>query len=134
MNPVNFRLRFSHSELAEALLNAKPPKGVKVSGSLNPIIRACHGADIVWNVNFDVSIPLTAFVVWLVTRLKKAKNVDDGKDETTRINDKDIPLKNRDVMLIIKSVLFYQKFREKQLRETQRRVSHKKKVQAKKKL
>ena len=134
MNPVNFRLRFSHSELAEALLNAEPPKGVKVSGSLNPIIRASIGADIVWNVNFDVSIPLTAFVIWLITLIKKTKNVDDGKNETARINDKDVPLKSRDVMLVIKSVLFYQKLREKQLRETQRRVSHKKKVKAKKKL
>jgi|ERR1035438_1378655 hypothetical protein len=134
MNPVNFRLRFSHSELAEALLNAEPPKGVKVSGSLNPIIRASIGADIVWNVNFDVSIPLTAFVIWLITLIKKTKNVDDGKNETARINDKDVPLKSRDVMLVIKSVLFYQKLREKQLRETQRRVSHKKKVKTKKNL
>jgi hypothetical protein len=128
MNPINFRLRFANSELADAIINSKPPEGVVIAGSLNPIIRATHGADMVFNVNFDVSIPLTAFVVWLVAILKQRYKVENCKKKSARINDQNVPLKNKDIMLVIKSVLFYQK-----LRETQKRIDQKKKVERKKK-
>ena len=134
MKPINFHLHFSDPALAKAILESKPPKGIKISGSLNPMIRCMAGAEMVWNVNFNIDIPLFVFATWLVAiLLKKKKKAGNSPNEKARINDKDVPLKRRDIILIIKDVLFYQKFREKQFRETQRRVGHNKKVNRKKK-
>jgi hypothetical protein len=46
MKPIFFDLHFSDPKLAEAILKSKPPKGVKVSGSLNPMMRCAAGMEI----------------------------------------------------------------------------------------
>jgi hypothetical protein len=110
-------LRFSEPELAQALINATPPDGVRVSGSMQPVIRASAGADMIFDVSFHIKAHLDLLIVaaWVVREL--LPHVKKRRNKKTRINDKELPLTESEVLRLMRDVIHWQQVRDAQRHE-----------------
>jgi hypothetical protein len=117
MKTIEIDLRFSEPELAEALIKATPPDGVRVSGSMQPTIRASAGADIVLDVSFQIKAHLDLLIVaaWIVREL--LPHIKKRRKKKTRINDKEVLITKGQVMKLIRDVIHWQQVRDAQWKE-----------------
>ena len=122
MKAMNIPFRFSEPELAQALIKAKPPRGVRVSGSMQPIIRASAGADIVFNVSLEIKAHLNLIIVaaWVVREL--LPHIKKRRIRMIRLNDVDLRLTESEVSRLIQDALHWQ-----EVRDAQRKVGDEKK-------
>jgi hypothetical protein len=125
MKPTSFDLAFSDPELAKALTDARPPKGVKI-GSVGPILQASHGADIVFKITFDFSmsvktgvsrVVLVGVAAWIAKQLRA--KVKDRKNKQARINGHVVPLDEGNVLRLIEKDFSNQIKRDAQWQENQ---------------
>jgi hypothetical protein len=128
MEPTYIRLRFSDPELAQALIDATPPDGVCVSGSMQPIVRASAGADIVFYVSFQIKAHLDLAIValWVVREL--LPHVKKRRNKKTRINDENVTLTKGEVLRLMRDVIHWQEVRDAQRHESddKKRIEDKK--------
>jgi len=112
MKRTFIELRFSDSEMAQLLADAKPRKGIRVSKP-QTFIQASLPAEIGSHVLIDFSVQLSVLLVgaWILSALKKS-----GK-KRTRINRRETPLQKREIVRLIKRELANQRRREAQWRE-----------------
>jgi hypothetical protein len=110
-------LNFSDSEMAEALADAKPPKGVVVSGP-DTIFQASATSGGLFTqvvIEFLPQFSATLLAGWILLALEKR-----GKKHT-RINRKEVALKKADIVRLIKEQLANQKKREAQWKKDQKK-------------
>jgi hypothetical protein len=123
MKPTRFTLNFSEFELANALANAKPPAGVKISVS-RPFTQASGSGYLVVKAVFDfsmsiqVNVPSVVLVIlagWIAKKLHA--KIKHRKNKSSRINGNVIPLNKRNILLVIKEDISAQIERDAQRRE-----------------
>jgi hypothetical protein len=110
-------LDFSDPDMAQVLADATPPDGVKVSGP-STLIQASEPAQILTQVviEFIPQFSSTLLAGWILIALEKRRQ------KRTRINRKEVALKEADIVRLIEEQLANQKAREAQWKE-----DHKKK-------
>ena len=103
---------FSDPDIAQALADATPPEGVKISGP-STLIQASDPAQVLTQiiVEFVPQFSSTFLAGWILLALANHRN------KRTRINRKDIALKKEDIMRLIEEQLANQKARDAQWKE-----------------
>ncbi len=105
-------LDFSDADMAQALADAAPPEGVKVSGPSNPI-RASDPAQILTQILIEFVPQFSANLLagWILLALSKRGQ------KCTNINRKQVALKEEDIVRLIEEQLADQKARDAQWKE-----------------
>jgi hypothetical protein len=120
-------LRFSDCGLAQALIDATPPDGVRVSTSNQPVIRASADADMIVRVSleFKAHFNLVILAAWVVRELLPHLKKRGAK--RPRINDTDLTLTEAEVLRLIQDEIHWQQVRDAQQHECdeKKRIPHK---------
>jgi hypothetical protein len=128
MNPVEFDLRFSEQELADAIFNSKPPPGIKIFRlPSNKLDASATAGEIYFQVWFHINLnqaSVAAIATWFLKEL--LANVKKRKDKNTRINQKKIRLEKRDIIRLIEERIAAQNAREQQWHDNQKNKVKKK--------
>ncbi len=109
---TRIHLDFSDPDMAQALADATPPDGVKVSGP-STFIQASEPAQTLTQVviEFIPQFSSTLLAGWILLALEKRRQ------KRTRINRKEVALKEADIVRLIEEQLANQKAREAQREE-----------------
>jgi len=112
MTHESIHLDFSDPDMAQALADATPPDGVKVSGP-STFIQASAPAQILTQIviEFVPQFSATLPAGWILLALEKRRQ------KRTRINRKEVALKEADIVRLIQEQLTNQKAREAQWKE-----------------
>lgn len=102
-------LNFSDPDMAQALANATPPEGVRVSDP-STLIEASDPAQVLTQIviEFVPQFSATVLAGWILLALA------NRREKRTRINRKDIALKKADIVRLLDEQLANQKAREAQ--------------------
>jgi hypothetical protein len=105
-------LDFADPDMAQALTDAKPPEGVKVSGP-STLVEASDPAQILTQIviEFIPQFSATVLAGWILLALSK------HRQKRTRINRKEVALKEANIVRLIEEQLADQKAREAQSEE-----------------
>ena len=116
MTHASIHLDFSDPDMAQALADSAPPDGVKVSGPFT-FIQASAPAQIVTQIiiEFLPQFSATLLAGWILLALEKRRQ------KRTRINRKEVALKEADIVRLIQDELAKQKARDAQWREEHRK-------------
>jgi hypothetical protein len=109
---ASIHLDFADPGMAKALADAKPPEGVQVTGP-SELIQASDPVQILTQiaVEFIPQFSATVLAGWILLALQKRGQ------KHTRINRKDIELKEADIVRLIEEQLANQKGREAQWKQ-----------------
>ena len=109
MTRESIHLNFSDPDMAQAIAESAPPDGVKISGP-STFIQASEPAQIVWQIviEFVPQFSSTFLAGWILLALEKRRQ------KRTRINRKEVALKEADIVRLIEDQLANQKARDAQ--------------------
>jgi hypothetical protein len=109
------KLDFDDPLMAQAIADATPPEGVKVSGP-STLIQASDAARILEQIviEFVPQFSATVLAGWILLALQNRSN------KSTRINCKEVDLEHSNILRLIENQLANQK-----AREAQREAEHK---------
>jgi hypothetical protein len=112
MTRASIHLDFADPDMAQAIVDAMPPEGVKVTGP-STLIEASDPAQILTQIAIEFIPKFSATVLagWILLSLQKRGQ------KRTRINRKEIELKKADIVHLIEEQLANQKAREAQWQE-----------------
>lgn len=109
---TRIHLDFSDPDMAQAIADTTPPEGVKVFGP-STFIQASEPAEILTQViiEFIPQFSSTLLAGWILLALEKRRH------KRTRINRKEVALKEADIVRLIEEQLAAQKAHEAQWKE-----------------
>jgi hypothetical protein len=112
MTRESIYLDFADPDIAQALADAKPPEGVTVSGP-STLIQASDPAQVLTQIviEFVPQFSATVLAGWILLALA------NRREKRTRINHKDVELKESDIVRLIEEQLAKQTAREAQWKE-----------------
>ena len=112
MTHESIYLNFADADVARALAEATPPEGVKVSDP-STLIQASDPAEVLTQIviEFVPQFSTTVLAGWILLALA------NRREKRTRINRKDVALKEADIVRLIEEQLANQKAREAQWKE-----------------